>query len=802
MISDVIKKSSVFLTTLFLLLIIMPATVFCGGSVVVLDNDQIQQSTLEGIKIDQEGQYNVWAWTLDAASLTIEIDGKVLDKSPDPKAIDGVYSWKRFGRCELGANQFVSIQIYSNTETKALAHNSVGWLAFADDAEWRPDNYFDLCKVFPDAVHESDDDRLGILLSNKHFYAFPHFNTQREWLKHKRELRDHFLVSMGCFPTPPRTQLNAKVFDKIKRDDYSIEKVYFESLPGFFVTGNLYRPVGKQGPFPAILCPHGHWAEGRLTDTDNNSIPGRCINFAKQGYIALAIDMIGYVDSKQLSHKFGGRAEWLWGLSLHGLHFWNSVRSIDFLEQLEDVDKDRIGCTGASGGGTQTYGLMAVDERIKVAAPVNMLSAHFQGGCLCENAPNMRIHSGNLELGAMMAPRPLMMVSCTGDWTNETFRVEYPAVKSIYDLFEKPDHVGVIQIDANHNYNRLSREAVYAWFGKWFLNNDNSTDFLEQKFSMEPDNKVRVFPGDLPDNAISEKELVTDWKEMAQKQLQDIHPTDNRKIRRLRRDGDLALRHCLGVINPDMNDLVIKRIAADKQGELFVEKMLLGRKGVGDEIPAILISPLHGSSDGTLLVNQDRKEGWFNASTGKPGEQVQTLLNHGHAVLLIDPFMTGEFNSPFGKAKRDVDISHFLTYNQSETALRVQDIITSITFLKSRFEIKKINLIGSGAAGLWCLLAAAMTNDLQSIVIDADQFDSNDDAQYLEKLFVPGLRRAGDIRTAQALLAPSRLLMHNTNGVFETDWAETAYKTVEALDRLKIDNEKVSAGDITAWINQ
>ena len=180
-------------------------------------------------------------------------------------------------------------------------------------------------------------------------------------------------------------------------DDYGVSKVYFESLPGFFVTGNLYRPIGA-GPFPAILSPHGHWAYGRLENTDINSVPGRAINLARQGFVVFTYDMIGYNDSRQLPHTFGGRRERLWGLSLGGLQLWNSIRALDFLETLPYVRRDAIGVTGESGGGTQTFLLAAVDERVQVAAPVNMISLHMQGGCLCENLPGLRLDTTNVEI--------------------------------------------------------------------------------------------------------------------------------------------------------------------------------------------------------------------------------------------------------------------------------------------------------------------------------------------------------------------------------------------------------------------
>ena len=202
-----------------------------------------------------------------------------------------------------------------------------------------------------------------------------------------------------------------------------MSKVYFESLPGFFVTGNLYRPVGE-GPFPAVLSAHGHWTYGRLENSPLVSGPGRAITLARQGFVVFSYDMVGYNDSRQLTHAFGGPREHLWGLSLAGLQLWNSIRSLDFLESLPYVKRDAMGITGESGGGTQTFMLAAADARVAAAVPVNMISLHMQGGCLCENPPGLRLDTTNVEIAATIAPRPLLMVSATGDWTAETLEVD------------------------------------------------------------------------------------------------------------------------------------------------------------------------------------------------------------------------------------------------------------------------------------------------------------------------------------------------------------------------------------------
>jgi hypothetical protein len=169
------------------------------------------------------------------------------------------------------------------------------------------------------------------------------YKTRAEWEARAAHLRRQILFSAGLMPMPPKTPLNAQVFGRIERRDYSVEKVLIETLPGYWLGGNLYQPVGKTGPFPAIVSPHGHWTYGRLENSANASIPARCINLARQGYIVFAYDMVGYNDTLQTPHAFGGRREQLWGFGPLGLQLWNSIRAVDFVESLADTDraKDR-----------------------------------------------------------------------------------------------------------------------------------------------------------------------------------------------------------------------------------------------------------------------------------------------------------------------------------------------------------------------------------------------------------------------------------------------------------------------------
>jgi len=350
-------------------------------------------------------------------------------------------------------------------------------------------------------------------------YLPPVAASRDEWERRAAALREHVLASAGLLPLPERTPLRAVVFDELAASDYTVSKVYFESLPGFFVTGNLYRPAGT-GPFPAVLSPHGHWAYGRLVDTPVASGPGRAINLARQGFVVFAYDMVGYNDSRQLTHGFGGRREKLWGLSLAGLQLWNSIRALDFLESLPDVRRDAIGATGESGGGTQTFLLAAADPRVAVAVPVNMISLQMQGGCLCENPPGLRLDTTNVEIAATIAPRPLLMVSATGDWTKETLEAEYPAVHRIYSLMGAEDRVSAVRFDAEHNYNKDSREAMYAWMARWLKGAAAGVRVPERTFTAAPLPDLLVFHGrPVPDGGLTPGTLTAHWISAAQRQL-------------------------------------------------------------------------------------------------------------------------------------------------------------------------------------------------------------------------------------------------------------------------------------------
>ncbi|HUB31553.1 MAG TPA: hypothetical protein VMA31_00945 [Bryobacteraceae bacterium] len=536
------------------------------------------------------------------------------------------------------------------------------------------------------------------------------YQSRAEWEARRAHLRKQILSAAGLMPLFPKSDLHAQIFGRVSRPDYTVEKVLLETLPGFYLGGNLYRPAkaAPAGGFPAVISPHGHWDYGRLENTRIASVPARCISLARQGYIVFSYDMVGYVDTTQTPHEFGDEPiQQLWDFGPFGLQLWDSIRAVDFLESLPGVNKRKIGATGASGGATQTMMIDAVDDRIQYSAPANMVSFIMQGGSLCENAPNLRLGTNNVEIASMMAPKPMLMTAATEDWTRHMMREEYPAVRAIYDLYGKGDNVQAVLLDAPHNYNRQNREAMYAFFGKHVLGIADSSKLEEQHFLAEPLENVLVLHGRrLPDNALTFEGIFDEWKRLAQAQTGDERE---------------RLTYALGAEWP-------KTVTSERHGE----QILLGRPGKGDRIPGIW---LPGKGTPALVVDAE------GAEQARRRPETAELLGAGRPVLLIDAFQTGK-----AKAPRDRGVKMFLTFNRTDDANRVQDILTALAWLHA----PNTTLIATGRAAVWCTFAAAVAEERVDLHVDLGQFTGTDQ-NFVDQFFVPGIQRAGGLKAALEL---------------------------------------------------
>lgn len=287
------------------------------------------------------------------------------------------------------------------------------------------------------------------------------YKTADEWQARAERIRTGMLRGMKLERMPQPCELKPIRHSVKQGDGYTVENVAFESLPGFWVTGNLYLPGdGKDTTTKraGVLCPHGHMADNRLLEQTQK----RCAMLARMGAVVFAYDMIGYGESTQVPHRHSEALR---------LQTYNSRRVIDFLLSLGMVDEARLGVTGESGGGTQSFVLSAVDPRIDVSVPVVMVSADFYGGCICESG--MPIHksaeheTNNVEIAAIMAPKPLLLISCGADWTKNVPRVEYPYAKRVYELMGAAGNVANAHFpDEQHDYGPTKRAAMYPFMAK------------------------------------------------------------------------------------------------------------------------------------------------------------------------------------------------------------------------------------------------------------------------------------------------------------------------------------------------
>lgn len=601
----------------------------------------------------------------------------------------------------------------------------------------------------------SRDERVSTVRHGEMHLPTPTCASRQQWEVRAQWLREHILNSAGLLPLPPRTPLKARFFGRIEHEDYSVEKVYFESFPGFLCTGNLYRPLGKKPPFPAVLCPHGHARDGRLTDDPNDnsatSYAGLCVNLARQGYIAFSYDMIGYNDSLQLPHQRVSKEWELWGIHLLRLQLWNSLRAMDLLHTLKEVDTRRIGCTGSSGGGTQTFLLTAVEPRVAAAAPVCMVSAHYQGGCFCENAPGLRLDTNNVEIAALAAPRPLLLVAATGDWTRNTMEEEYPAARAIYALLGAESRISAVRYEADHNYNRASREAVYAFFGKWL---GIHAPEHEPPFQVDPPEKVRVFPdGVLPAGYPRGEAVLEALRQQDAEQLRKRFPRTPQQVTAFRRWVGNAWTHTLAVeaVAPGHVEVVDEQ---ENATPLPHRRVAFRRRGTGDVVLGALFQPAgRPSGKAVLLLHPDGAEAWMRSDS-----LLHRLLEAGFVVMTLDAFGTGEHLRRFGK--RELQGNFPETFNRTDMQWQVQDALTALALLRSQRGVRQVSIVGTGNAGWWALLAASCDRKIHAVVADLNGCDGSN-RFFLQNVWVPGIRRLGDWATAAVLALPAKVLIHH-----------------------------------------
>jgi dienelactone hydrolase len=683
----------------------------------------------------------------------------------------------------------------------------------------------DPLRLFPEGVKPADR-RLGTVRNlNMKDFDLQVPASRQAWQKRRQEVREQILVATGLWPMPPRNPIKPAIHGKIVRDGYTVEKVYFASHPGHYVSGNLYRPADKDGKLPAgklpgVLCPHGHWANGRFYDAGEKGakdqiaqkaektmggarypLQARCAQLARMGCVVFHYDMVGYADSKSIPHSAFNDAEAELRLqNLMGLQTFNSIRALDFLLGLEEVDAKRIGVTGASGGGTQTFILCGIDDRPAVAFPAVMVSVEMQGGCVCENCSYLRVGTGNVEFAGLFAPKPLGM-SGANDWTVNIERRGLPELKLLYRLYEQPEKVMAKCLpEFGHNYNQVSRELMYNWFNK-HLDLKQPSPVEEKPIEPVPPAELSVYDTThpRPADSIGAEQLRDYLTRESDKQIAALRPADPTAPQDYRRVLGTALRVMVGGGLPAGSEIESKEQGTPKLEGTTVQGLTLARKKQGEAVPAVLVRGKEFS--GTVVVWVDPAGKASLTEGGKLAPAARALLDKGAAVLAVDVMGTGEL------AKDDIKVEgrfagYTFGYNSPLLAQRVHDILTAVAFASTQVGgVKKVHLLGNGKAGPWVMLARGLCGDsVARTAADWNRFRFDSVRRTSDEMMLPGVLKYGGLPALGSLAAPGELLMHNYQGTGSGPWMKSAYEASGANDKLTRSSPKLPAEKVVAWL--
>jgi hypothetical protein len=702
-------------------------------------------------------------------------------------------------------------------------------------------------------------------------FPFSPPSTRAEWESRRTSVQRRVQFAAGQWPEIERAAPKGVVHGRVDRPGYSVERVYIESLPGHFVTGSLYRPQSEspnsqgsdatQGSDvsprrrPAVLSPHGHWDGGRFHAWSDEEVQmqiaeggekfaiggkyplqARCVQLARMGCVVFLYDMVGYADSQQISasvihgwraHRpemegisdwgfFSAQAE-LNMISPFALQTYNSLVALDWLRSLPDVDPERIGVTGASGGGTQTFILGAVDPRPAVIMPVVMVSTSMQGGCPCENALCLRLDTGNVEIAGLCAPRPLGLVSAN-DWTVAMETSGYPQLQQLYRLLDAEDKVHLASLTQfGHNYNAVSRSAMYAWMNR-HLQLGAVEPLEEQDYVPLSRDELTVWneqhPAPLsgPDH---ERSVVRSMAEAQRHALEAMHPHDKESLARFRTLMEGVTEALIARRLPAAADVDVI-LEHEIQREDFLQRDVTVKYLPEQEaVPGLILCPNSWNKQIVLWLVDGGKEFLIGADGG-PSESIRKLLSAGKMVVGVDLLFFGsaraddmavKAESPklrFVNTDRDLACYTF-GYNRCLVAQRACDILTTIAAIQKSYPgLEQIQLVASGESTLAASLTLSPLSAQGSLMyaLDTGGFRYQSLSDWHDPRFVPGACKYGDLGSFLALAAPSPLLLHGENEEYPAILS-SAYALESALDNLKRtenDNNMSFEDQVVRWL--
>lgn len=606
--------------------------------------------------------------------------------------------------------------------------------------------------------------------------------TQEQWERRRVQLMSDFQQAIG--PFPKETPLKTRVVGVLERERYTIQKLIFESRPRFYVTAVAYVPKQHAAPYPGILFPLGHSRNGKAYDNYQRTPAG----FAEKGYLVLAYDPLGqgerwqYWDpvkqdspftSSTREHSNVGAQCLLLGISLAQYMIWDSIRALDYLLSREDVDPERIGCTGVSGGGTNTAYYVPFDDRVTAAMPTCYIAGF--PALLDSVGPQDAEQNlfGQLAVGldhteylSLVAPRPLCVGAATGDYFPLAgARQTVESAKRVYAALDVPDRLSLAVAEQNHGYHLPMRQAAYAWFNRLFDKEGEGSG--ETEITLEPDETLWCTESGNVYELGSETVFTLNRKRLAEMDpaLPEVGTeSEAAKYQQVVRE---RVRRVLSASSLS-GDLDLTRVPLDSSEHMQRERVVFESEP-GILVPGILRTPL-GDQEDTMLL-------WIDEA-GKDSQNAGVLLDalavRGVTSLALDPRGMGETGFPITDNPATSDnghISHKVAYMGFLQArpllgMRVQDIMRGMDALAAipATAAKTIMLGGSGGGALLALFAAALDQRVSGVIAHECLASyrwlvENEYYAYDASWFLFGVLQEFDICDVAALVAPRKLVV-------------------------------------------
>ena len=546
--------------------------------------------------------------------------------------------------------------------------------------------------------------------------------TPEQISEYQKRLRSKFLEAIG--PLPRRTPLKARISGEVNRRGYKVEKIVFESQPKHYVSAVLFLPDSRKhkAPYPGVLVPCGHSRNGKASEAYQTMGALLALN----GMAAMVFDPIDQGERNQMlsqlpelqgtrAHTMVGVGSILLGRNTAWFEVWDSMRGIDYLQSRPEIDPKRIGCTGNSGGGTQTSHLMSLDKRIVAAAPSCYITSFER--LLSTIGPQDAEQNiyGQISFGMdhadylmMRAPKPTLICAATNDFFDiqgvwDSFRY----AKRLYTRMGFAERIGLLENDASHNYNKIQRQGVVRWMARWLLKKDEPITepdvklLSEEEIQCSPTGQVMALKG-----ARSTYDLNRDYEKKLAKQRQRLwaKTSQSKMLNQIR--TITGIRRLKELPEPKSEELDV----VDRDGCRIRKIILKSEEGI--YLPALMFTPKQRQSKGVVLYIHEQGKN----EDARPGGPIEKLVKSGRSVLAVDLRGTGEtqntsqskFGNVAGYGWKNVYTAYLL--GRSYVGMRGEDILTCARFLQQQG--CPVDLVATGNVCVPALHAVALEPEL------------------------------------------------------------------------------------------